>query len=286
MRLMRYVEGGREGLALSHDGSDWVGLASDHPRYPGPIIGALPDPDVMARLVRRLEDGAPVDPAHVMILPPVPLSGKVLCIESNHTGRLREAGLPVPTKLSVSARFAASLVGQGAPLLRPQASEQFDYAAELAAIIGLPARHVGRATALDHVAGYTLFNDGTIRDGQMRSALGMLGKNHDASGAIGPWMVTADALPPGGRGLRLTGRLNGTIVQDGDTADLVVDLARIIEHLSAIMTLEPGDIIAMGTPSGGAMRATPPRWLRPGDVFEVSVDGIGTLSNPVIDERP
>lgn len=284
MRIMAYRQDGVEGLAVSSDGSDWCGMRSDHPRFPGGLVDALGDAVRLQKLITRLQEGAPVDPAQVMILTPVPVTGKVLCIGLNYADHVAETGLPTPTDLTVFTRFASSFVAHGEPLIRPLASEQFDYEAELGVVIGAPARHVGRDTALRHVAGYTLINDGSIRDAQMRSSQWTLGKNYDATGSIGPWIVTADALPEGGTGLRITGRLNDEIVQDGDTSDMVFGVARIIELLSAVMTLNPGDIIATGTPAGVAMGQARPRWLRTGDHFEVSVEGIGSLSNPVIDE--
>lgn len=287
MRFMTYQAGDVAGLAASRDGSDWHGLAETAPRFPGHLEellarGGTALGDAATELLR----GAPVDPAAVTVLPPLRHPGRILCIGLNYAAHVAEAGMGTPEHPTVFVRYPDSVVGHGAPIVRPAASEQFDYEAELAAIIGTGGRHIARDRALEHVAGYAIFNDGSVRDAQKRTTQWTLGKNHDASGSFGPWMVSADALPPGGTGLRITGRLNGDIVQDGTTDDLVFDLPRLIADLSAVMTLNPGDVIVTGTPSGVAMGMETPRWLRPGDRFDITIDGIGTLSNPVIDEAP
>lgn len=287
MRFMTYQAGDAIGLAVSRDGSDWHGLTEDAPRFPGHLETLLAKGDGALRAAgEELRRGAAVDPGAVTVLPPLRAPGRILCIGLNYAAHVAEAGMGTPEHPTVFVRFPDSIVGHGAPLVRPAASAQFDYEAELAAIIGTGGRHIALDKALDHVAGYAIFNDGSIRDAQKRTTQWTLGKNYDASGSFGPWMVTADALPPGGSGLRITGRLNGNIVQDGATDDLVFDLPRLIADLSAVMTLRPGDVIVTGTPSGVAMGMETPRWLRPGDRFDITIDGIGTLSNPVVDEAP
>jgi acylpyruvate hydrolase len=164
-------------------------------------------------------------------------------------------------------------------------SEQFDYEGELVAVIGLPARHVAKADALDCVAGYSIFNDASVRDYQFKGAQWTPGKNFDRTGAFGPVFVTSDELPPGASGLRITTTLNGMVVQDSNTDQLLFDVATLVSLISDVLTLEPGDIIVTGTPAGVGMARTPKLWMSPGDVCEVDIEGIGRLRNPVKAEK-
>jgi len=177
-------------------------------------------------------------------------------------------------------------VGHGAPLIRPGLSHQFDFEGELAAIIGLGGRHIPRDEALRHVAGYALFNEGSVRDYQFRSSQWFLGKNFDASGAFGPELATAEELPPGARGLRLTTRVNGELMQEASTADMLFDVATLVSTLSEAMTLSPGDVIVTGTPAGVGMAQTPPRFLQDGDLCEIELEGYGVLRNPSTTNLP
>ena len=217
-------------------------------------------------------------------LPPLLAPGKALAIGLNYRDHAAEASFDLPAHPVVFQRYPSSWVAHGQPLVRPRASEQFDYEAELVVIIGRAGRAIARERALDHVAGYSLFNDGSIRDWQMRSSQWLLGKNFDASGAFGPQFVSADELPPGAAGLRIQCRVDGVTLQDANTRDMIFDVATLISVCSQAMTLEPGDMIVTGTPAGVGMARKPPRWLKPGDVCEVEVDGVGVLRNPVVDE--
>jgi 2-keto-4-pentenoate hydratase/2-oxohepta-3-ene-1,7-dioic acid hydratase in catechol pathway len=181
-------------------------------------------------------------------------------------------------------RSVMSLVPHGAPIVRPECSEKLDYEAELMVVIGRGGRHIPKETALEHVAGYSCFNDGSIRDYQRKSTQWTMGKNFDATGGFGPWLVTADELPPGARGLRIQSRLNGTVMQDSNTDRMIFDVATTIAILSEGMTLEPGDLIAMGTPSGVGYPRKPPVFMKPGDVVEIEIEGIGVLRNPIVAE--
>jgi acylpyruvate hydrolase len=172
----------------------------------------------------------------------------------------------------------------GAPIVRPRASSQLDFEGELVAIIGKPGRNIAAADALDHVIGYSIFNDASIRDYQFKSPQWTVGKNFDDTGAFGPCLVTADELPPGGRGLRLQTRLNGKVVQDASTEDMVFDVASLIAIISEAMTLQSGDIIVTGTPSGVGLSRKPPLFMRAGDLIEVEIEKIGILSNPIVEE--
>jgi 2-keto-4-pentenoate hydratase/2-oxohepta-3-ene-1,7-dioic acid hydratase in catechol pathway len=218
-------------------------------------------------------------------LPVIPdKAAKFLCAGVNYMPHIREMGRERPEYPVIFVRFADSLVGHGQPLIRPTASEQFDFEGELAVIIGRTARNVSRAHALDYVAGYSCFNDGSIRDFQMRALQWTPGKNFPGSGAFGPWLVTSDSCPDPGA-LRLQTRLNGTVVQDEATAELCFDVAALIEHCSIWTQLEPGDVIATGTPGGVGSGRTPPLWMRHDDVVEVEISGIGLLRNAVRDQH-
>jgi 2-keto-4-pentenoate hydratase/2-oxohepta-3-ene-1,7-dioic acid hydratase in catechol pathway len=233
-----------------------------------------------------LTEAAELRPDAVRLLPPVSRPGKILCIGLNYHDHARETGHQPPAYPAVFMRGATSLVGPGAVLVRPRVSEQFDYEAELAVVIGRTARGISESDALDCVAGYSCFNDASLRDYQRKSQQWTMGKNFDATGAFGPDLVTPDELPAGASGLRVVTRVNGEILQDGNTADMIFSVPRIIAILAEVMTLEPGDVIITGTPAGVGTSRTPPRYLRDGDVCEVEIEGIGVLSNPVVDAPP
>ncbi|QRK10902.1 fumarylacetoacetate hydrolase family protein [Archangium violaceum] len=214
--------------------------------------------------------------------PLVPEPGKILCLGLNYVAHASEAAYEAPRYPVVFTRVPSSLLAHDAPLAVPTCSEQLDYEAELAVVVGRPGRNIPRDRALEWVAGYTLFNDGSIRDYQKRTHQWTLGKNFDGTGALGPELVTPDELPEGAKGLRIQMRVGGELVQDASTSDMLFDVATVLAELSEVMTLLPGDVIAMGTPSGVGAARVPPRYLRAGDVCEVSVERLGVLRNPVI----
>jgi len=221
--------------------------------------------------------------AEVTLLQPVMRPGKVICIGLNYVDHAKEGGNPIPDYPAVFLRATTSLVGPGQPILRPTVSEKLDYEAELAIIIGKPALRVSEAEALAHVAGYSCFNDGSLRDYQRKSSQWTMGKNFDATGAFGPEVVTPEELPEGAQGLRVTTRLNGQTLQDGNTRDMIFSVARTIAILSEVMTLEPGDVIITGTPAGVGYPRKPPIFMKPGDTCEIEIESIGVLSNPIAD---
>ena len=225
--------------------------------------------------------------AEVTFLPPIPFPGKIICVGVNYGNRNEEYkdGSAPPKYPSVFPRFPGSFVGHGAHLLRPPESHQLDYEGEIALVIGKPGRRIAEAQAERHIAGLTCLNEGTIRDWTRHGKFNVTqGKNWDASGAIGPWLVTADEFA-GYDGLRVTTRVNGEVRQDDTTANLIFPFRHLIAYISTWTTLQPGDVIATGTPVGAGVRFDPPRFLAPGDVVEVEVGGVGTLSNTVADER-
>lgn len=222
--------------------------------------------------------------AGLRYLPPVLNPGKALAIGLNYVDHAAESSFEPPRHPVVFQRYRSSWVAHGQPLVRPHVSTQFDYEAELVAVIGKAGRYIPREQALAHVAGYSLFNDGSVRDYQLRTNQWLLGKNFDASGAFGPEFVTADELPPGAKGLRLQCRLNGQTVQEANTRDMIFDVATLVSVCSEAMALEPGDILITGTPSGVGMARKPQLWMQPGDVCEVEIERVGLLRNPIVDE--
>ena len=220
----------------------------------------------------------------VTLLPPVTDAAKIICLGLNYKDHATETKMALPTFPSIFLRTQTTLVGHGSPIVRPKNSTQLDYEGELVAVIGRRARHIRKPDSLDYVAGYSIFNDASIRDFQLRTSQWTIGKNFDRTGGFGPELVTADELPPGATGLRLQTRLNGDVLQNANTTDMVFGVARTIELLSACMTLGPGDLLVMGTPSGVGLSRQPQLWMKPGDTCEVEIEGIGTLTNPIIED--
>jgi len=283
MRFASFRHKGRNGLAVAAGAAaEFHGCVSGNPRYPGDldtvIAGAS---DQLARVGAELLCAPVVRLAEVDLQPPLARPGKIICIGLNYADHAAEAGLALPTYPTVFARFASSLIGHGAAIVRPRASEQLDFEGEFVAVIGVGGRDIPRKRALSHVAGYSLFNDASIRDYQLKTSQWTVGKNFDSSGAFGPYFVSADELPPGCRGLRLRTRLNGQTVQDASTEDLIFDVETLVSMLSQAFALSPGDIIVTGTPSGVGLARKPPLWMKPGDICEVELEGLGTLSNPI-----
>jgi 2-keto-4-pentenoate hydratase/2-oxohepta-3-ene-1,7-dioic acid hydratase in catechol pathway len=220
----------------------------------------------------------------VELLPPVPKPSKIICVARNYAEHAREAGLEVSEIPIVFARFADTLVAPGGVVVRPAVSEQFDWEGELAVIIGKRGRHITRELAMDHVAGYSIFNDLTVRDYQFRVTQYTSGKNFVASGPFGPWLVLTDEIADP-HSLEITTEVNGVVKQRGNTSDMIYDIPTILEHISEWIALEPGDLIATGTPAGVGFKRKPPEFLRHGDVVSVKISGLGTLTNHVRDEE-
>jgi 2-keto-4-pentenoate hydratase/2-oxohepta-3-ene-1,7-dioic acid hydratase in catechol pathway len=229
--------------------------------------------------------GAPIALEKVRLAPVIQQPGKIVCLGLNYAEHARESGSEIPDYPALFMRAASSLVGDGDAIVRPLVSEKLDYEAELAVVIGRRGRHIEESNALDFVAGYTAFNDASVRDYQRRSAQWTAGKNFDGTGALGPFLVTPDELPAGAAGLRIESRLNGRTMQSSTTSDMIFSVQRTIAILSEIMTLEPGDVIATGTPPGVGHARKPPVWMRAGDVVEIEIERVGVLRNPIRDER-
>jgi acylpyruvate hydrolase len=234
--------------------------------------------------LRQMPQIEPLDPADLRLLPPITQAGKILCLGLNYADHATESKQARPDFPVIFLRANTSLVAHGEAIVRPRQSAALDFEGELVAVIGRTARHVDRAKALDHIAGYSIFNDASIRDYQLRTLQWTVGKNFDGSGAFGPDFVTSDEVPAGASGLAIETRLNGLPMQSANTRDMIFGVAETVELLSACMTLEVGDVLVMGTPAGVGAARKPPVWMKPGDVVEVIIEQIGTLSNPIVAE--
>ncbi|HTX07353.1 MAG TPA: fumarylacetoacetate hydrolase family protein [Solirubrobacteraceae bacterium] len=257
-------------LALGDTALDAARAAIDY-------ANALP-PDLAARMLVTVSTG------EAELLPPVPKPPKIICVARNYAEHAREAGLQISEIPIVFARFTDTLVAPGGPVIRPTVSEELDWEGELAVIIGKRGRHIDRDHAMEHIAGYSIFNDVTVRDYQFRVTQYTSGKNFAASGPFGPYLVLKDEVEDP-HNLEITTEVNGTVKQRGNTSDMIYDLPTILGHISEWIALEPGDVIATGTPAGVGFKRTPPEFLRPGDVVSVTISGLGTLTNPVHAEQ-
>jgi acylpyruvate hydrolase len=219
---------------------------------------------------------------------PVANPGKIICLGLNYLEHVREGPQRdnIPKFPTIFLRCHASLVPHGKPIIRPRVSEMLDYEAELIVVIGKRAKHLTVADAHSCIAGYSCGNEGSVREFQRQTTQWTMGKNFDATGGFGPWMVSADELPPGGKGLAIQSRLNGHVMQSDNTRNMMFPIAETLAYITQGMTLEPGDVIFTGTPSGvGHARKPSPVWMRPGDTCEVEIEGIGVLSNPIAGEK-
>jgi acylpyruvate hydrolase len=285
MRFVVFAVDSRQGLAVETADGELRGLFKQDGDYPGDL------PDLLRRgresitgASRMLAAGKRLDRERIRFLPPLSNPQKIVCVGLNYADHTKESPYEQPKYPTLFSRFNSTLIGHGAPIIRPRVSEQLDYEGELAVIIGKRGRHIPSERALDYVAGYSIFNDASVRDYQFKSPQWTVGKNFDATGAFGPSFVTADDFLPGARGLRLQTRLNGQVVQDATTADMLFDVVSLITIISEAMTLEVGDVIVSGTPAGVGFARKPPLWMKQGDVCEVEIEGIGVLRNPIADE--
>lgn len=283
MKLISFVHAGKEGFGAVH-GDGVVDLT-------GRIGGAASIADLLADdgidAARAHCEGAPIDfPLNACrLLPVIPRPAKVICLAINFKGHVAETGRDLPKHPVIFHRHAQTLTAHGLPLIRPQASDQLDYEGELAVILGKRGGNIPVETAMEHVAGYTCFNEASVRDWQKHSHLYGMGKNFRGTGAVGPWMVTADEIPDPSE-LVLSTFLNGERVQHVGINELIFSIAELISYVSQALDWLPGDLLVTGTPAGVGLFRDPPRFLRPGDLVEVTITSIGTLSNGVVDQNP
>ena len=284
---MRFVSVQRkniEGTGIVHGDRAKV-LWANTPAYPGSLDDLVKGG--MAALQAagvKLAAGEDLALSDVQLLAPLRRAPKLICIGLNYADHSKESGFDTPTYPAIFSRYNSSLMGHGAPMVRPKVSEQLDYEGELAVIIGKGGRHIPVESALDHVIGYSVFNDGSVRDYQFKSTQWTMGKNFDDTGAFGPTLVTADELPAGAKGLKLETRLNGVVVQSSNIDHMIFDVATLVSLLSVAHALEPGDVIVSGTPAGVGLARKPPLWMKPGDVCEVEIEKVGLLRSPITAE--
>lgn len=283
MKFVHFVEDGKRGLALETADGSLRGLAEDEAAYPGGL-DALVRSGAFAPAAAALSEGRTLDPSRISYDLPFRRAGKILCVGLNYRDHAEETKFEVPEFPTVFVRFNSNIVPHGSAIVRPNVSSMLDYEGELAAVIGKAGRAIAPERALEHVAGYCIFNDVSVRDYQFKSPQWTIGKNFDNTGSMGPSFVTADELPAGARGLVIETRLNNEVVQKATTSDLIFTVETLVSLLSTGMTLEPGDIIVTGTPSGVGMAMEPQLFMKPGDVCEVEVERVGVLRNPVVAE--
>lgn len=269
------------------DGSDVIDLAKADPSIAPDLGSALrAGTDLLSAAKKAVSnvDAQRIPYNSIVLAPLVPNPGKIICLGHNYFEHAKEGGNLKPVYPLIFFRGASSLVAHGDAVIRPLVSEKLDYEAELVVVIGKRARHVKREDALGYVFGYSCFNDVSVRDFQKRTSQWTIGKNFDGTGAFGPYLVSADELPPGAETLPIRLRLNGEVLQEANTSDMIWGVAETIELLTECLTLEPGDVVVMGTPAGVGWARTPPVWLKQGDRVAVEIDGLAVLENVVQDE--
>ncbi|MDF1719714.1 MAG: fumarylacetoacetate hydrolase family protein [Minwuia sp.] len=282
MRLMSFEQGGKASYGIATD----KGVIDLGARMGGeyPTLLSLIEGNAFAAAEKAAagqgDDFAQTD---VNFLPVIPRPNKIVCIGLNYEDHRIETGRQVSGYPVMFPRYANCQVGHGEPMVKPRNSDRFDYEGEMAVIIGTPGRHIAQADALDHIAGYSCYNDGSVRDFQGHTHQFLPGKNFSGTGAFGPWMVTTDEIPDPTT-LTLTTRLNGKVMQQANTDRLIFNIPFLIQYISSFMALEAGDVIVSGTPGGVGDKRKPPVYMKNGDTVEVEVTGIGTLVNPVVNE--
>jgi acylpyruvate hydrolase len=285
MRFVSFKNSDGVGLAVRAANGHYHGLTHGDAGFPGDLGGILArGPEALRSAGHLLSRGRSIEPSSIEHLPPLANPGKIICIGLNYVDHSVESGFKPPEYPAVFVRFTSSLIGHGAPIVRPKLSDQLDYEGELVAIVGKGGRHIPKESALEHIAGYSLFNDASVRDYQFKSTQWTVGKNFDATGAFGPEFISADELPPGCKGVEFETQLNGEVVQKGSIDDLIFDVASLVSFMSDAFTLFPGDILVTGTPGGVGLARKPPLWMKNGDVCVITSPQLGVLSNPIVDE--
>jgi 2-keto-4-pentenoate hydratase/2-oxohepta-3-ene-1,7-dioic acid hydratase in catechol pathway len=281
MRLISFIHNERPGFGIvAGDGVVDAGRRLGE-KYPD-LKSAL-DSAGLERLRELAGETPDLGLRDIVYLPVLPNPDKILCVGINYMGHIRETGREPPEYPVLFTRFADTFVGHDQPIVRPKESIELDYEGELAVVIGTGGRRIAREHALDHVAGYTCCNEGSIRDFQFHTIQFTAGKNFYRSGSLGPWLLTADEQPDPGE-FHLRTRINGTVLQDAPVSDLCFDIPALIEYCSIWTPLAAGDIIVTGTPGGVGRVRKPPVWMQPGDTVEIDITGLGVLRNPIADE--
>jgi 2-keto-4-pentenoate hydratase/2-oxohepta-3-ene-1,7-dioic acid hydratase in catechol pathway len=289
MRLFSFKgSDGHNGVgALLKEGADtFINLCATDPSLPNSLLEIIQSTEHLdhARLALENPSAIKENINSITFKSPIENPGKIVCMGLNYADHAKEGGNARPEYPSFFMRGPSSLTAHLSPIVRPRVSDKLDYEAELAFVVGKKARHLTLENALDCVAGYSIFNDGSIRDYQRKTNQWTIGKNFDQTGAFGPWLVTPDELPPGCNGLTIQSRLNGQVMQNANTKDFLWGVAETIVLITECMTLEPGDVVITGTPAGVGYARTPPVFMKPGDICEIEIESIGVLRNSIADE--
>ena len=282
---MRFLVGTSDGAQSVYavDGDSATNLTAALPAIGADLSALAASPELLAEAAKV--SGPQVAASDITPALPVTAPPTIICLGLNYVEHIKEGGYDIPDYPALFMRGRNSIMAAGAPLVRPSCSEKLDYEAELMVIIGKGGRHIAEENALEHVFGYTVFNDGSVRDYQRKTHQWTPGKNFDNTGAIGPFVVTPDEVPAGASGLKIESRVGTEILQSSNTANMIWGVARSIAIISEYTTLMPGDHIALGTPPGvGHAKKPNPRWLVPGETVEIEIEGIGICASPVLDE--
>lgn len=279
MRIARVTKDGKIGLAAKNNDVVTIAYGADVGDLDAHIAAGT-----LAAAGAKALAGEAVAESDLTFLPLATRPSKIICLGLNYRDHAEESGLGIPEFPVLFARFPSSLIGHNAPIILPKVSEQLDWEAELVVVLSKGGKNIAEADALNYVAGYSVFNDASIRDYQMKTPQWTAGKNFDDTGAIGPWLVTPDELPAGAAGLKIECRLDGVVMQSSNTSNLIFDVAKTIHLLSTFMTLEAGDLLVMGTPGGVGIARNPQVWMKAGQVCEVEIEGVGLLVNPIVAE--
>src|SRR5256714_4543978 len=257
----------------------------DLKRYLGnqyPDLKSLIAGNGFADAAKHLNAAADYGDSDITWLPVIPNPDKIVCVGLNYQDHVVETGRDNTEQPAIFLRVAESQVGHKQPILRQRESKNLDYEAEIAVIIGKPGRRITQANAWGHIAGYSCYNEGSVRDWQRHTVQWTAGKNFAQTGGFGPWLVTADEIPPGAK-LELSCRLNGERMQHATTEQMIFKIPKIIEYVSTWTTLQPGDVLVTGTPGGVGARRNPPEWMKPGEKVEIEIDKVGVLENSIAD---
>ena len=289
MRLFSYQNKKNEkgiGVLCAKDSDQFVDLCATDPSIPNSLLGFIESDASLGKAKQALSNPNAVirNLSEIQFDTLISRPGKIVCMGLNYADHAKEGGNARPEYPSFFMRGPSSLAAHNAPLIRPTVSDKLDYEAELAFIVGKRARNLTRENALNCIAGYSVFNDGSIRNYQRKTTQWTIGKNFDQTGGFGPCLVTPDELPPGAHGLQIQSRINGAVMQNANTKDFLWDVAETIVLITECMTLEPGDVVITGTPAGVGYARTPPIFMKPGDVCEIEVEGVGILKNTIQDE--
>jgi 2-keto-4-pentenoate hydratase/2-oxohepta-3-ene-1,7-dioic acid hydratase in catechol pathway len=290
MKLVSFVLDGscRIGALETQNGRQMiVDLNRADPHLPTEMLALLEGGQpALARAREALASAgetAALELADITLQAPIPCPGKIICVGLNYRDHAAESNMPIPDYPTIFSKYANSVIGPGEPIVLPKVSSRIDYEGELGVVIGRRGRHIPKTEALDAVAGYLAFNDVSARDFQMRTSQWTIGKTFDTFAPMGPALVTADEiLDPHNLDLRVT--VSGEVLQSSNTRHLIFPIPELIAYLSQVMTLDPGDVIATGTPSGVGFARRPPRFLQPGDEVRIEIEGLGALVNPVVAE--